>query len=80
MASKVTFYEEKSGKLKELCDVRNAPVPPKGMKILLVSGDKEERREVLSSAYVVREFALEDNRWHAEVSVVLGPKIKKAGA
>ena len=48
MASKVTFYEEKSGKLKELCDVRNAPVPPKGMKILLVSGDKEERREVLS--------------------------------
>lgn len=82
MASKITFYEEsRSGKLKELCSVRNAPVPPKGLKLLLLSGDAEERREVLSHAYVVRELALEeDDRWHAEVSVVLGPQITEEGA
>ena len=81
MASRITFYEEKRGKLKELCTVRNAPVPPKGLKLLLISGDTEERREVLSQAYVFRELLLEeDDRWHAEVSVVLDPVIKEEGA
>lgn len=73
MASRVTFYQRCKGrKNKQLAEVRNAPLPPVGTEVLLTDGDVDTRYRVVSASYVVREFSVEvDDKWHAEVSVIL---------
>ena len=75
MASRVTFYQRCKGrKNKQLAEVRNAPLPPIGTEVLLTDGDKDRRYRVVSASYVVREFSVDiDDKWHAEVSVMLEP-------